>query len=72
MSNVHIDWLEESIANEYLNYYNYSEFNNIEPIGSGSYGSVVHANWKNIDSFFALKLSITIKQHKIAKRIGLP
>ncbi|RIA83960.1 kinase-like domain-containing protein [Glomus cerebriforme] len=50
-----IDWLEKSIANENLNYYKYSEFKNIELIGSGSYGSVVRANWKNSDIFFALK-----------------
>ncbi|RIA83962.1 kinase-like domain-containing protein [Glomus cerebriforme] len=55
MSNDHIDWLEKSIANEYLNYYKYSDFKNVEQIGSGSYGSVVRANWKNIDGFFALK-----------------
>ena len=54
-ANYHIDWLEKSITSEYLNYYEYSEFKNVEPIGSGSYGSVVRANWKNTDSFFALK-----------------
>jgi hypothetical protein len=54
-TNYYIDWLEKSIENEYLNYYEYSEFTNLEPIGSGSYGSVVRANWKNAGNFFALK-----------------
>ena len=54
-SNVYISWLEKSIVNEYLNYYEYSEFINLQPIGSGSFGSVVRANWKNHDKFFALK-----------------
>jgi hypothetical protein len=54
-SNKYIDWLESSIANEYLNYYEYSEFENIQPLGNGSYGSVVRANWKNTDTILALK-----------------
>jgi hypothetical protein len=53
--NVHIDWLEKSITNEYFNYYEYSEFKNIQSIGSGSYASVDRANWKITDKFFALK-----------------
>ena len=54
-SNIYKDWLEKSIVDEYINYYNYSEFKNLKFIGSGSYGSVTRANWKNIDGFFALK-----------------
>lgn len=50
-----IDWLENSITKEYLNYYEYSDFNNIQPIGNGSYGRVVRVNWRNIDRLFALK-----------------
>ena len=54
-SNEYIDWLEDSIAKEYINYYEYSEFENIQPLGNGSYGSVVRANWKNTDTILALK-----------------
>ncbi|UZO07138.1 uncharacterized protein OCT59_027436 [Rhizophagus irregularis] len=53
--NYYINWLEKSIADEYLNYYEYSEFKNLKPIGNGSFGSVVRANWKNAGNFFALK-----------------
>jgi hypothetical protein len=53
--NYYVDWLEKSITNEYFNYYEYSEFKNLELIGSGSYGSVVRANWINAGNFFALK-----------------
>ena len=49
------DWLENSITNEYLNYYEYSEFKNIQRLGGGSYGSVVRANWKNTDTILAVK-----------------
>ena len=56
MSNfTHIDWLKNSIVNKYLNYYDYSEFNNIQLLGSGAYGNVVRANWKNTDTILALK-----------------
>ncbi|GBB85704.1 hypothetical protein RclHR1_12190008 [Rhizophagus clarus] len=58
--NNYINWLEKSIVDEYINYYNYSEFKNLKPLGSGSYGNVVRANWKN--GFFALK---TFKNDKI-------
>ena len=49
------DWLEKSISEERIKYYDYGEFKNIESIGSGSFGTVVRATWKNTDRFFALK-----------------
>jgi hypothetical protein len=48
-------WLEKSITNEYLKYYEYSEFKNIQPIGGGNFGNVFRANWKNTDTVLALK-----------------
>ncbi len=48
-------WLEESISNEYLNYYEYKYFTNIQPIGSGAFGKVSRANWKDTDTVFSLK-----------------
>ena len=54
-SNIYIDWLEKSITNEYFNYYEYSDFKNIELIGIGSCGSVARANWKGGAIRFALK-----------------
>ncbi|RIA81104.1 kinase-like domain-containing protein [Glomus cerebriforme] len=53
--NDYIDWLEKSVANEYFNYFEYSEFKNLETIGSGSYGNIIRANWKNAENFFVLK-----------------
>ena len=50
-----IDWLEKSIANEYLNYFEYSGFKNLQPIRNGSSGSIVRVSLKNADSFFVLK-----------------
>ncbi len=48
-------WLEKSISNEYLNYYEYSNFTNIKPIGNGAFGKVSRANWKDTDTIFSLK-----------------
>ncbi|RIA84480.1 hypothetical protein C1645_832191 [Glomus cerebriforme] len=76
-ANYYIDWLEKSIANEYFNYYEYSEFKKLKPIGSGSYGSVICANWKNTDKLFALKtfnndkttLKEVVNEIKLQKRV---
>ncbi|RGB35810.1 hypothetical protein C1646_758914, partial [Rhizophagus diaphanus] len=61
-SNHYIDWLERSIADEHIKYYEYSDFKNIRPLGNGSYGKVNCANWKNTEHFFALKSFSNDKQ----------
>ncbi|CAB5366771.1 unnamed protein product [Rhizophagus irregularis] len=73
-SNNYIDWLERSIADEHIKYYEYSDFKNIRPIGNGSYGEVNRANWKNTDDhFFALKSFSNDKQtlEEIIKELKL-
>ncbi len=50
-----IDWLEKSIADEYFNYYEYSDFKNIFLIGKDAFGIVSRANWKDADAIFALQ-----------------
>ncbi|POG65428.1 kinase-like domain-containing protein [Rhizophagus irregularis DAOM 181602=DAOM 197198] len=49
------NWLEEAIAKNYFKYYEYNHFNNIEEIGSGSFGKVYRAKWKSSHSYLALK-----------------
>jgi hypothetical protein len=54
--NYYINWLDKSITEEYINYYEYSDFTNIQQIGKGSYGNVIRVNWKNYNNrIFALK-----------------
>jgi serine/threonine protein kinase len=53
--NVYINWLENSIAEEHIKYFEYSEFKNLKIIGSGAFGKVFRASWKNTDRIFALK-----------------
>ena len=54
MSNEYVDWIEKSISDEHINYYEYSDFKIIRPIGNGSSGDVVCASWKH-NCIFALK-----------------
>jgi hypothetical protein len=54
-NNEWINWIEESIAKKQIKYYDYKNFNNIQEIGSGSFGKVYRANWKNSHSCLALK-----------------
>ncbi|RGB27322.1 kinase-like domain-containing protein [Rhizophagus diaphanus] len=55
-SNDYNDWLENSIKNEYLSHFEYSNFEITKPIGFGNFGKVLRANLKNTDTIFALKL----------------
>jgi hypothetical protein len=62
-----IDWIEESIDKNQLKYYEYKEFNNFQEIGTGGFGKVYRANWKNLEKHFALKSffnldNITVKE----------
>jgi serine/threonine protein kinase len=54
-TNEWINWIEEAIVNEHLNYYEYNQFTNVQEIGTGSFGKVYRANWKNSGKQFALK-----------------
>ncbi|PKK59713.1 hypothetical protein RhiirC2_794429 [Rhizophagus irregularis] len=53
--NYYIDWLDNSITEEHIKYYEYSDFTNIQQIGKGSYGNVIRVNWKNSNRLFAIK-----------------
>ncbi|CAB4379449.1 unnamed protein product [Rhizophagus irregularis] len=50
-----INWIEEAILKGHIKYYDYNHFSNIKEIGSGNFGKVYRANWKNSDQYLALK-----------------
>jgi hypothetical protein len=62
----YIDWIEKSISEGNIKYYEYLEFEKKQKIGSGTHGKVIRANMKNTDRFFALKSfnndKITLKE----------
>jgi serine/threonine protein kinase len=49
------EWVEEAISKKHIKYYQYEDFEDIQKIGSGNFGKVYRANWKNLDQYFALK-----------------
>jgi len=65
--NYHINWLEESIDSEHIKHYKYSDFNQLQLIGGGSFGSVYRATWKN--RVFALKSFNNDNQQTLEKVI---
>ncbi|PKY57883.1 kinase-like protein [Rhizophagus irregularis] len=50
-----IQWLENGIVKNYINYYDYNEFKNIQYINSGKFSKIFRANLKNSDTVVALK-----------------
>ncbi|POG59813.1 kinase-like domain-containing protein [Rhizophagus irregularis DAOM 181602=DAOM 197198] len=49
------NWIEEAILNEHINCYEYKDFYNLEGIGTGGFGKVYRANWKDSHNIYALK-----------------
>src|SRR6266498_5365579 len=54
-ANEWINWIEEAITKNYIKYYEYDHFSNIQEIGSGGFGKVFRSNWKNFENYLALK-----------------
>ena len=52
---VWINWIDDAIKKKYIKYYDYKNFLNIKEIGSGGFGMVYRANWKNPRNSLALK-----------------
>ncbi|CAB5381628.1 unnamed protein product [Rhizophagus irregularis] len=50
-----INWIEEAISKEYFRLYEHKYFSNVQKIGTGGFGKVYRANWKNSDQCLALK-----------------
>ncbi|GBC06541.1 hypothetical protein RclHR1_00690031 [Rhizophagus clarus] len=50
-----INWIEDAISKKHIKYYDYKNFSNLEKIGSGGFGNVYRANWKNPHNILALK-----------------
>ena len=67
-SNEWINWIDDAISRNLVKYYEYNHFYNIKEIGSGSFGKVYRANWKNSNKYLALK-SFTSFNNVTAKEI---
>src|SRR5436190_6710285 len=79
-ANEWISWIEAAIAKEYVKYYEYKHFSNIQEIGSGRFGKVSLTSCKDLKqclmlkSFFNLNNVITkeIIREVISKNPKLP
>ncbi|RGB27424.1 kinase-like domain-containing protein [Rhizophagus diaphanus] len=54
-TNEWVNWIEEAVDKGHLKFYEYEEFNKIQHIGTGGFGNVYRANWKNSEKLYALK-----------------
>ncbi|EXX63646.1 hypothetical protein RirG_150400 [Rhizophagus irregularis DAOM 197198w] len=63
-----INWIEEAISKEYFRLYEYKYFSNVQKIGTGGFGKVYRANWKNSEQYLALKSFFNVDD-VIAKEI---
>ena len=73
-----INLIEEAISKKHIKHYKYKEFKNIQEIGTGGFGKVYRANWKNSHQYFALKSLLNINDvvikelvHEVITRIYL-
>ena len=48
-------WIKEAVDKKFIKFYDYQHFSNIQEIGSGAFGKVYRANWKELEQYFALK-----------------
>ncbi|GBC20869.2 kinase-like domain-containing protein [Rhizophagus irregularis DAOM 181602=DAOM 197198] len=48
-------WIEEAISKKLIKYYEFDQFYNFQNIGSGGFGRVYRANWKNSHKSYAIK-----------------
>lgn len=55
INNEWIQWIEDGIAGEYINYHDYNEFHDMERIGTGGFGEVYRANLESSNTVVALK-----------------
>ncbi|CAG8694993.1 6827_t:CDS:2, partial [Funneliformis mosseae] len=69
-----IEWIEQSINKEDINYFKYIGFNNIIEIGSGGFSKVYRAKWEN-DTYVALKsfhldtVKEIVREFKLHRRV---
>ena len=62
--NVCVDWIEKAVTENYIKYYNYSEFTNMKEINNGSVGNIFRASWKGTETLLVVKSSykLTVKE----------
>ncbi|GES88055.1 kinase-like domain-containing protein [Rhizophagus clarus] len=57
--------IEDAISKNHIKYYEYDHFYNIKEVGSGSFGKVYRANWKNSQKYLVLKSFVNVNKTSI-------
>ncbi len=68
-SNAHVDWIEKAIDENYIKYYDYSGFNDVKEINSGSVGNIFRAKWKDSDTIMVLKSSYKLSIKEVVNEV---
>jgi serine/threonine protein kinase len=55
MSKDWVNWIDDATSKNYIKCYEYKNFSNFKEIGSGGFGKVYRASWKNPRTILALK-----------------
>jgi len=50
-----VQWIEDGISKDYINYHDYDEFQNIQQIGFGAFSKVYRATWESSNTVVAIK-----------------
>ena len=65
-----IDWIEKAVTENYIKYYDYSNFINMKEINNGSVGSIYQANWKGTDTLLIVKSSYKLTVKEIVNEVN--
>uniref|UniRef100_U9TG80 Protein kinase domain-containing protein n=1 Tax=Rhizophagus irregularis (strain DAOM 181602 / DAOM 197198 / MUCL 43194) TaxID=747089 RepID=U9TG80_RHIID len=66
-----INWIEDGISKKHIKYYDNNGFSNLKVIGSGSFGKVYSAEWKNFRSILALKTLTDSTAEKVVDELKI-
>ncbi|RIB21669.1 kinase-like domain-containing protein [Gigaspora rosea] len=67
-----LEWLEKSINERHINFYNYDDFINKEKTNEGGFGTIQKAEWKGYGLTVALKsLKVNKNLDKLVKELQL-
>ncbi|GBC47620.2 kinase-like domain-containing protein [Rhizophagus irregularis DAOM 181602=DAOM 197198] len=64
-----VKWIDEAIAKKHIKHYEYKYFKHIQEIGTGGFGKVYRAKWKNSYQYFALKSLLNIEEDAIKELV---
>src|SRR4051812_7987345 len=62
-TNEWVQWIEDGVAKDYVNYHDFNEFQNTECIGTGGFSKVYRATWESSNTVVALKSLKNMKEN---------